>query len=219
MLGVVSTCGVRLCAHSCACAIRRGTNMAAATHGTINAPRMPIAGDDFGGSAVARELAYANAHVILVGWRNHHRRQPTDTLTSPDPDGEPGRCACRHRTRRLRIPPAMAGCRQPVALPRRHPPARSCDASAQRKRPGCPGRCWHRRSLRDGRSGLPQAANKPRIFFIALASTWRMRSAETPYSSARSCNVALLSLSSQRRWMMSRERLSRWESASVSDCS
>lgn len=63
--------------------------MAAATHGTINAPRMPIPGDDFGSPAVARELAHANTHVILVGRRNHHQRQPADTLTSPNPKGNP----------------------------------------------------------------------------------------------------------------------------------
>ena len=53
-----------------------------------------------------------------------------------------------------------------------------------------------------------QAANSAFIFFSALASTWRMRSAETPYSSASSCSVTLLSSSSQRRLMMSRERAS-----------
>jgi hypothetical protein len=52
------------------------------------------------------------------------------------------------------------------------------------------------------------AANGAFIFFSAFASTWRMRSAETPYSSASSCRVILLSASSQRRLMMSRERAS-----------
>src|SRR6187402_2700438 len=69
-----------------------------------------------------------------------------------------------------------------------------------------------------GRSGSyaqrgTQAAMATRIFFMAFASIWRMRSAETPYSSARSCSVALLSSASQRRWMMSRERASRLPSA------
>ena len=50
--------------------------------------------------------------------------------------------------------------------------------------------------------------NNAFIFFSAFASTWRMRSAETPYSSASSCKVTLLSASSQRRLMMSRERAS-----------
>lgn len=53
-----------------------------------------------------------------------------------------------------------------------------------------------------------QAANSAFIFFSALASIWRIRSAETPYSSARSCSVILLSASSQRRLTMSRERAS-----------
>ncbi len=88
----------------------------------------------------------------------------------------------------------------------------------KRQRPGFPGRYWCQESLRARRGGSTHAANKPRIFFIAFASTWRIRSAETPYSSARSCNVALLSSFNQRRWMMSRERLSRRDNASVNDC-
>lgn len=56
------------------------------------------------------------------------------------------------------------------------------------------------------KTSVHYAANSAFIFFSAFASTWRMRSAETPYSSASSCRVTLLSSSSQRRWMMSRER-------------
>src|SRR5690606_24962130 len=53
-----------------------------------------------------------------------------------------------------------------------------------------------------------QAANSARIFFRAFASIWRIRSADTPYSSASSCRVTLPSLPSQRRATMSRERSS-----------
>lgn len=56
---------------------------------------------------------------------------------------------------------------------------------------------------------LSYAAKSAFIFFSAFASIWRMRSAETPYSSASSCRVTLLSGSSQRRLTMSRERASR----------
>src|SRR3990167_705517 len=48
-----------------------------------------------------------------------------------------------------------------------------------------------------------QATNNARIFFSALASIWRTRSAETPYSSASSCKVALGS-PRKRRFRMSR---------------
>src|SRR3546814_13012638 len=74
----------------------------------------------------------------------------------------------------------------------------------QSKRPGFPGRFESPIT-----SHGPQAANSAFIFFSAFASTWRMRSAETPYSSASSCKVTLLSSSSQRRLTMSRERSSR----------
>ena len=53
------------------------------------------------------------------------------------------------------------------------------------------------------------AANSAFIFFSALASIWRMRSADTPYSSASSCSVILLSASNQRRLTISRERSSK----------
>ncbi len=52
-----------------------------------------------------------------------------------------------------------------------------------------------------------------RSFFMAFFSSWRMRSALTPYTSAKSCNVALSSVS-QRRCKMSRERSSNALSAS-----
>lgn len=43
-----------------------------------------------------------------------------------------------------------------------------------------------------------QPASASFSFFMAFFSIWRIRSAETPYSSARSCSV-VLSSSSQRR--------------------
>ena len=53
-----------------------------------------------------------------------------------------------------------------------------------------------------------------RIVFIALLSIWRIRSADTPYSSARSCSVAVESSSrSQRASMMRRLRASSFASA------
>ena len=51
-------------------------------------------------------------------------------------------------------------------------------------------------------------ASWPRIFCMALASIWRMRSADTPYSAARSCSVAELPSDNQRRLMMVRLRYS-----------
>jgi len=54
----------------------------------------------------------------------------------------------------------------------------------------------------------PYAANNAFIFFSAFASSWRMRSAETPYSSASSCSVAFGS-PRKRRLRISRERASR----------
>ena len=63
-----------------------------------------------------------------------------------------------------------------------------------------------------------QAANSARIFFSALASTWRMRSALTPYSSASSCSVAFGS-PRKRRFRMSRERASRPDRPSRSSSS
>ncbi len=53
-----------------------------------------------------------------------------------------------------------------------------------------------------------QAVIAERSFFSALASIWRMRSADTPYSSASSCSVRLRLRASQRRLTMSRERAS-----------
>src|SRR3546814_9411397 len=58
------------------------------------------------------------------------------------------------------------------------------------------------------RKARSYAAKRAFIFLRALASTWRMRSALTPYSSASSCSVTLFSSSSQRRRTMSRERAS-----------
>ncbi len=50
--------------------------MAAPTCDTTDAPRVLILGGGFGGLAVARQLAHANAHVMLVDRRNHHLFQP-----------------------------------------------------------------------------------------------------------------------------------------------
>jgi NADH dehydrogenase len=50
--------------------------MAAAAHDTTNAPRVLILGGGFGGLAVARKLAHADARVVLVDRRNHHLFQP-----------------------------------------------------------------------------------------------------------------------------------------------
>ena len=70
-----------------------------------------------------------------------------------------------------------------------------------------------------GRGAKPgQAANSARIFFSALASIWRMRSADTPYSSASSCSVAFGS-PRKRRLRMSRERASRSDRPSRSSSS
>src|SRR5690606_94528 len=59
-----------------------------------------------------------------------------------------------------------------------------------------------------------QAASMFCSFFMPLLSIWRMRSAETPYSSASSCSVALGS-TSQRRSRMSRLRASSVRSAAA----
>lgn len=61
-----------------------------------------------------------------------------------------------------------------------------------------------------------QATIARRIFFMAFFSSWRTRSAETPYRSASSCSVLLLSSSSQRARMMSWLRSSRTFSAALS---
>ena len=63
------------------------------------------------------------------------------------------------------------------------------------------------------RPGLRARAICARIDFSALLSIWRMRSADTPYSSARSCSVAGSSSRSQRASMMRRLRSSSFASA------
>ena len=60
-----------------------------------------------------------------------------------------------------------------------------------------------------GTSSGVQAPICPRIDFNALLSIWRMRSADTPYSSARSCSVAASSSRSHRASMIRRLRSSR----------
>jgi hypothetical protein len=63
-------------------------------------------------------------------------------------------------------------------------------------------------------AGKAGCAICPRIVFIALLSIWRMRSADTPYSSASSCSVDVESSSrSQRASMMRRLRSSSFASA------
>ena len=62
-----------------------------------------------------------------------------------------------------------------------------------------------------GRGALRQSsASWLRIFCIALASIWRMRSADTPYSAASSCRVAASPSVSQRRWTMVRLARRAW---------
>ena len=56
----------------------------------------------------------------------------------------------------------------------------------------------------------------PRIFCIAFASIWRMRSADTPNSAASSCSVAVSVSGSQRASMMRRLRGSSDASAAAS---
>ena len=66
-------------------------------------------------------------------------------------------------------------------------------------------------------SGYAYSVSAPRIFFIALASIWRIRSADTPNSSASSCSVEppepSSSTFSQRASMIRRLRASSASSA------
>ena len=48
-------------------------------------------------------------------------------------------------------------------------------------------------SFRAGNKPQATSAICTRIFFMAFFSSWRIRSADTPYLSASSCNVDLLS--------------------------
>ena len=97
---------------------------------------------------------------------------------------------------------------RPAIPPREERLAAGCFGLAARKRrPGAGVFCF------PSSSGAQWAPSCARIDFSALPSIWRMRSAETPYSSARSCNVAGSFSTSQRAWMMRRLRSSSLASA------
>ena len=70
------------------------------------------------------------------------------------------------------------------------PSSRRKGSAAGREQP-CSKKCAER-----ARAARPRAASALRIFFIAATSIWRMRSALTPYSPARSCSVMPPELSS-----------------------
>ncbi|CAK8739512.1 hypothetical protein SODG_003069 [Sodalis praecaptivus] len=105
-------------------------------------------------------------------------------------------------------------------------PLYAADATQKTKQPMKIHRLWASRiAVGDARvtlrvqreiAVLSSGLNRQTHFLHGIFSSWRTRSAETPYRSASSCKVLLLSSSSQRARMMSWLRSSRPSSAALS---